>query len=70
MADALDIDGIPLDDLLPPPSNRVKRKEPNHVLDAENQLISGMATALQPTNKGACSHHSFFFLCLSTPFIS
>jgi len=57
MADRLGVDGVPLDDLLPPPSTRTKRKEPNHILDAETQLKSGMATAIQPNNKGTFSPH-------------
>ena len=49
-----DVDGVPLDDLLPlpPPSARNKRKEPDAILDAEQHLKTGMKTALGEGNKG------------------
>lgn len=48
----LDIDGIPLDQLLPPPAPKSKRKEPNNIMEAEATLKTAMATALPATNKG------------------
>jgi rubrerythrin len=52
MENDLSIDGVPLDQLLPPPTERVKRKEPDNVMDAEERLKAGMATALGPENVG------------------
>lgn len=51
--DHLAVDGVSLDDLLPPPTSRQKRKEPNTILDAEHTLIEGMARPLPPSNIGA-----------------
>jgi hypothetical protein len=45
------IDGVSLDDLLPP-APRVKRKEPNNVMDAQTKLKTGMAQAIAPSNRG------------------
>lgn len=57
--DGLDIDGVPLDQLLPPPNPKTKRKEPNTLMEAEATLKNAMATALPSTNKGPLS--SFLF---------
>lgn len=54
-----EIDGVPLDDLLPPPTSRAKRKEPNAIMEAETQLKAGMKTAIPPTNKGLFRPISF-----------
>lgn len=59
MEDKLDVDGVPLDMLLPTPTPRVKRKEPDNILDAEKQMKSGMNTALPPENKGMTHFESF-----------
>lgn len=55
----LEVDGIPLDDLLPPPPSRSKRKEPNTILEADTILKTGMATALTATNKGTLDQTFF-----------
>lgn len=46
------IDGVPLDDLLPPAPVKQKRKEPSSELNAETQLKVGLERPLPSSNKG------------------
>lgn len=56
MEDELSIDGVPLDQLLPPPPKKAKRKEPEPVVGAETRLKEGLAAAIGPENKGMQNH--------------